>query len=236
MRSILFAFVVLAACGKGKPTNQDQPKAGSGSASAAAGSAEEAPDVALPPTTGTPPNKSKVVDAPTLQKLADMKFPSWTLKQMEVSEKAIIVRQTTASPPKMSVTVLIRSCVTAGKCLPMELDKWKADTDFNNILLGKLKDVKDTTMEIGSTDFAGQPMITSYVLGQAFNVDANGNSPGTYKYTYGLHYNDGTNSIQVIAGYGDMPLKTKEAMVSAIPRGDLEKAARAFMDAYTHAW
>jgi hypothetical protein len=234
VRSILFAFVLLAACGKGKPTNQDPPKpTGSGSASAAP---EEAPDVALPAMTGTPPNKAKVVDAATLQKLADMKFTGWTLKQMEVSEKAIIIRQTTASPPKMSVTTLIRSCATAGKCLPMEVDKWKADDEFNTMLLGKLKDTKDTTVEIGSTDFAGQPMITSYVLGQAFAVDANGNSPGTYKYTFGLHYNDGTNMIQVIAGYGDMPLKTKEAMAAAIPRADLDKAARAFMDVYTHNW
>jgi hypothetical protein len=79
-------------------------------------------------------------------------------------------------------------------------------------------------------------MIASFVLGQAFGLDAAGNSPGTYKYAYGLHYNDGTNTIQVIAGYSDLPLKTKEMMAQAIPREDLEKAARAFMDAYTHAW
>ena len=136
----------------------------------------------------------------------------------------------------MSVTLLIRPCGPTVECVPMDLAKWKADEKFSNTILGKLKDAKDTQFEIGSTDFAGQTMITSYVLGQAFNTDLNGNSPGTYKYAYGLHYNDGTNMIQVIAGYGDMPLKTKEAMTAAIPRADLEKAAHAFMDVYTHAW
>ena len=85
--------------------------------------------------------------------------------------------------------------------------------------------------------FGARGFLDALSAAAQFNaVDAEGNSPGTYKYAFGLHYNDGTNTIQVIAGYGDMPLKTKEDMVAAIPRSDLEKAARAFMDAYTHAW
>ena len=243
---ILLALALVAACGKGKPTNQDPAPTGSaGSAGSAvarsgSGSAETptaAPDVTLPASTGTPPNKAKALDAATLKKLMEMTFPGWTNKPMELTEKALIVRQVTATAPKLSVTVFARACaVDPTACLPMDPEKWKADAKFNDTLLGKLKGAPDTVFEVGATDLNGQQLVTSYVLGQSFQTDTSGNSPGTYKYAYGLHYNDGTNMIQVIAGYADMPLKTKEAMVQAIPRGDLEKAARAFLDAYTHAW
>ena len=238
---ILLAFALVAACGKGKPTTNDQPSGSAGSAVASGSAAVPenggaAPDVTLPTLTGTPPNKAKVLDEATLKKLAAITYPGWTLKPMQLSDKSMILRQTTASPPKMSVTIQARPCSESVACLPMDLAKWKDDPKFNETLLGALKDAKDTVKEITAADFNGQPMIASYVLGQAFGTDAAGNSPGTYKYAYGLYFNDGTNMIQVIAGYGDMPLKTKELMQQAIPREDLEKAARAFMEAYTHAW
>lgn len=231
-------LVAATACGKGKPTNQDQPKPGSGCNVVTSAPPEntQAPDVTLPAATGTPPNKDKAVGAETLKKLADMKFPGFDLKPMELSDKAMIVRQTTATSPKISATMLIRPCSETVICLPMEAEKWKADEKFTTHILGALKDAKDTVMEIGSTDFNGVTMISWYVLGQSFGKDAVGNSPGAFKYAYGLNWNDGVNMIQVAAGYSDMPLKTKELMVAAIPRSDLEKTARAFMDAYTHAW
>lgn len=241
---ILLALALVAACGKGKPTNQDQPPAGSAgsagsavaSGSAAAPTTGQAPDVALPPVTGTPPNKAKALDEATLKSLAALTYPGWTPKPMQLSDKSLIIRHTTASPPKMTVTIQVRPCSELAVCLPIDLAKWQADPKFNDALLGPLKDAKDTIKEVAMADFNGVPMISSFVLGQAFGLDANGNTPGSYKYAWGLYYNDGTNMIQVVAGYGDMPLKTKELMQQAIPREDLEKAARAFMDAFTHAW
>ena len=238
---ILLALALVAACGKGKPTNQDQPPVGSAGSAVASGSAaapanNQAPDVALPAVTGTPPNKAKALDEATLKSLAALTYPGWTLKPVQLSDKSMLVRQTTASPPKMTVMIQARPCSDVAVCLPIDLAKWQADEKFNTSLLGPLKDAKDTIKEIGLVDFNGVPMISSLVLGQAFGLDANGNTPGAYKYAWGLYYNDGTNMIQVVAAYGDMPLKTKELMQQAIPREDLEKAARAFMDAYTHAW
>ena len=62
--------------------------------------------------------------------------------------------------------------------------------------------------------------------------------PGGFSYTdaYFLYYNDGVNTIRVVAEYKDDPRETKEKMAEAVPKSDLENVARAFMDAYVHAW
>ena len=243
MRNVFLASVLfVVACGKGKPTQSSDDK-GSAAATAATGSgtasavapANEAPDVELPVGTQTPPAKSKGLDEAALTRLSDLKFNGFELKKMELNDKAMIVRHTTTTAPKLSVTMLIRPCSATVVCLPMDAEKWKADPKFMESTLGKL-DPKDTTVEITSTDFYGTPMIMTYVLGQSFKTDAAGNNPGTFKYAVGLYFNDGTNSIQAVAAYAGMPMKTKEMMGQAIPREDLEKSARAFMDTYTHAW
>ena len=58
---------------------------------------------------------------------------------------------------------------------------------------------------------------------------------GAFSNAYALYYNDNVNQIRVVSEYKD-DWQTREDLMRIAPREDLEKLARAFLDAYTHAW
>jgi hypothetical protein len=62
-----------------------------------------------------------------------------------------------------------------------------------------------------------------------------GNPIGAFSDAYALYYNDGVNQIRVVAEYKDDPT-TREDMLAIAPKEDLERLAKAFLAAYTHAW
>lgn len=239
MRTTLALLLLAAACGKGKPTQStDDKQPGSAAASGSAAQTNETPDVQLPSQTGQPPEKTTApLNEAQHDKLSDEQFPGWDRKLMEVNDKVALWRYTTKTAPKLSVLIMIRGCTDKTPCLPIDLEAWKKDTAFKEHIVGKeLVDKPDTHFELEQIDFNGAPMISTYVLGQSFAKDEAGNTPGTYKYAYGLFWNDGINSIQAVATYGDLPLKDPNDMVKAIPREHLEQSARAFMDHFSHAW
>ncbi|MFN0249781.1 MAG: hypothetical protein ACKV2T_23060 [Kofleriaceae bacterium] len=242
MRTAVFiALIALAGC----KTDKNKPATGSGSAgsgsagsgsSVAAGSAAGSNDVPkgatlkLPKGDGTPPKK-------TTQELLQADFERMAKLEFEGFEKAdrtsgpmFEVRLTTPRP-RLAVTVTATKC---SPCVPMDLEKWKARDDLKALLAPQLRDLPDTVFELGKADLNGQPVIFTYQLGYQSGQDENG-PVGAYSNAYALYFNDGMNQIRVVSEYKD-DWVTREDMQRIAPREDLEKLARAFLDAYTHAW
>ncbi|HTR49730.1 MAG TPA: hypothetical protein VMJ10_03420 [Kofleriaceae bacterium] len=223
------ALCVLAVGCKGKPTHEEPAAAETGSAPAP--HQPTAAELALPPETGTPPLKTtKPIDKPIFDKLGALKFPGFNLRPFNNGER-IVQRQETQTFPKLRAIIIIEPC--KGTCDPMDLAKWKDKPSLKSNLAPALQQAKDTVFEVGKTDLEGAPMIFTYQLGMARDPASGG---GAYSDMYILYYNDGVNQATVMAAYIDDPLPTKEALAKIAPKEDLEKVAKAFMDAYTHAW
>lgn len=242
-----FVFVALIAFAGCKTDKQSSPTTGSGSAgsgSAAAGSnatgsgsAAGSNDVGkgavlkLPKSDGTPPKKTtKAIEQADVDRLAKLDFEGFE-KTDRTGGKSFEVRLTTPRP-RLAVTVTIAACFD---CIPMELEKWQAKGDAMKVLLAEeLRSLPDTVFELGKADLNGQPVIFTYQLGYTSGADQNG-PVGAFSNAYALYYNDNVNQIRVVAEYKD-DWVAREDMVRIAPREDLEKLARAFLDAYTHAW
>lgn len=238
---VILSVISLAAC-KEKP--KTQPATGSGSAGSAvaetgsgsgsAGSATEpgpAPLV-LPKGDGTPPKKTTAkIDQAKVTELAKLEFPGFKT-DVRRTDGGLEVRHSTPRP-KISINVLVVPCFD---CLPMELDKWKAKEDsLKQLLPESLRTLKDTIWEVGATDLHGAPLIYTYHLGHNFSKDDQGNPTGEYGSAYALYHNDGINQIRVVANYADNPV-TREDLAAMANKNDLGILAKAFLDAYTHAW
>jgi len=224
----LLSLALAPAC-KGKPKHQEAPTnvetAGSAKGPVAA------PNLVLPHGPGTPPDKTtQPVDAKMLQKLAAMQFDGFLWKPGG-NDKSITIKQETETRPKIKASITISSC--NNDCLPMDLAKWKDKTeDLKEFLAPALKEANDTVFEVGETQLVGAKMIFTYQLGQSFKKEGG----GAYTDAYVLYYNDGINKIRVMAAYTDDPKMNKEDMAKDVPKEDLEKVAKAFVDVYTHAW
>jgi hypothetical protein len=144
------------------------------------------------------------------------------------------VRQLSESRPKLAATITIKPCFD---CLPMVLDTWKQRRDALELQVDeRLRDRPDTELDIGATQLAGAAAIFTYQAGYHASTDRNGNPAGVFTDAYALYYNDGTNEIRIVAEYKDDPAASKDAMVSAAPREQLDRLAHAFGDLYVHVW
>ncbi len=250
--SVLAAAACLAGC-KTDPKQAPAAQAGSGSGSAgsaggavagsairvappAAGSAGSGSDargpIALPRGTGAPPRKTTTkLAAADFGRLGALEFPGFKSKVREQKE-ALDVRHSTPRPT-IATTVTITPCFD---CPAMELAAWKAREASLRLLIGpELRDRPDTVWEMGQTELNGAPVIFTFQLGHHFGKDDNGNPTAAFSNAYALYFNDGTNQIRVVTEYKDDPV-AREDLALVAPREDLEKVARAFLDAYTHAW
>ena len=135
--------------------------------------------------------------------------------------------------PTIATTITITPCFD---CPAMELAAWKAREASLRLLIGpELRDRPDTVWEMGQTELNGAPVIFTFQLGHHFGKDDNGNPTAAFANAYALYFNDGTNQIRVVTEYKDDPV-AREDLTLVAPREDLEKVARAFLDAYTQAW
>jgi hypothetical protein len=250
MRTSLFlSLCALAAC-KGRPKHQPAP------ANAQTGSnngAPPAPDLVLPHSDGSPikPTTAKL-DAATLDKLQGMTFQGFNSVPhgLGADHGMMEVQQRTRDRPTIWAVITVAPCAENSvmvSCLPMDLGKWENEprySELKNIMPPELRAQPDTIFEVGTADVAGTKMIFSYQLGQttshpsAPNAPGSAFNPGGFAFTdaYFLYYNDGINTIRVVAEYKDDPKTSKDEMAQVAPKGDLENVAKAFMDAYTHAW
>jgi hypothetical protein len=230
---VRIAVVVALAIGcKGKPTVQEPPPAATGSAKPAPGPGVSESD--LPQGPGTPPNKSSPYNKMRGQKLSELAFPKFETRVRGLTDKLLDVRYLTEPRPKVAVTITVQPCFS---CLPMDVDKWKENVDGLKLLVQpELRDRPDTDFDVGQTDLHGAPMIYTFQAGYLVGQDKSNNPVGAYTDAYALYYNDGITQIRVVAEYKDDPPGSKDQMLATVPRASLEKVAKAFADAYTHAW
>lgn len=189
----------------------------------------------LPKGDSSPPNKTTApLSKPVIDKLSALEYEGFTKTVRTATDKSVDLRYHTKERPRLSVDVTVAACFD---CEPMELDKWKAKERALKVGLGSedLFKRSDTVFELGTTELNGAPVIFAYVLGHGFENDDLGQPSGDYAHSYTLYFNDGINQLRVAAKYSDDPL-TREKMVELAPREDLEKIAKAFLDAFTHAW
>ena len=229
---------------KGKPTTHAATGSGSsadvGSASMGAlipqKGSDIAPDIVLPHSDGSPPVKTTApLTADKLKTLSDLQFPGFLRDPRSVTDTSLEISHKTDSRPRMMATVTISACGSG--CTPMDLAPWKAQAvDLQAKTLGALASTPDAVFEIGSTEVNGAKAIFTTELAQNLVKDENGNMTGSYLYGYNLYFNDGVNQIKVAAEFKDDPMNAKEDMVKQIPRADLEKVAKSFVDIYTHRW
>jgi len=208
---------------------------GSGSSAPTAGSASESHPIVLPKGDGTPPKKSAgKFDQAMSTRLAALDFPGFKKEVRFEGDHVLEVRHTTIDRPKIGIQINVGACVD---CPTMDLDKWKARAPSMKALFPKeLQTRSDSIWDLDKTDINGQPMIYVYQFGHQLGTDEQGHPSSTvYANAYFLYYNDGTNQIRVVAEYKDDPVSRAD-LERLAPRQDLEKLAKAFMDALTHAW
>jgi hypothetical protein len=240
VRNAIVLLAVLLACGC-KDKKSQQANNGSGTSGAmradAGGGGAALPGqhtITLPKLKGTPPNKSKALDAKKSEELSKLDFDGFNKEVRVASDIGIDVRYLTKERPAIMVTINASKCFD---CIPMELDKWKAKEAALRVLIGTdLKDVKDTLFEMGATDITKTPYIWQYHVGYNVNPDPATGLAGAYGTAYAIHYNDGVNMIRVVAEYKDDTPKSREDMVNLTPKEDLEQIDKAFMDVFVHAW
>lgn len=206
---------------------------GSGSGSADSTTASTKPDpITLPKGDGTPAKKTaKALTPEEFEKLAAIEYPGFE-KVLLNKGNGVDVRHLTQRP-RLATTVTITPCFD---CVPMELDKWKAkEASLKGLLPDELRSLPDTIWEMGKIDVSGTPAVFTYQFAKSDGKDDMGNPTGAFSNAYALYYNDGNNQIRVVAEYKDDPA-TREQMLEIAPKEDLERLAKAFLDAYTHAW
>lgn len=232
--SLLALTSSLAGC-KDKPKRREPPpNVGSAAATGSgSGAMKPAPDLILPRADGTPPKKTeKPHTKADYEKLAALEYQGFAKQTRTVGDKVFEVRHLTKDFPRLWATVTIQHCLD---CLPMELDKWKAKEQDLRVLLGDLKDVKEgVEFEVGQTELYGQPVMYTYQVGMG-NKPGEGGGETTFTNAYIAYYNDGVNSIRVIAEYKDDPAPVDQ-MKKMAPKEDLRALALSFVDVYTHAW
>jgi hypothetical protein len=210
---VRFAMLLLVLACKDQ-AKTETPKPGSASAIVAA-------PAATPPVKTTAP-----IDAAKAQQLAQRDFEGFTKDVRFADDRGADLRYVSKARPTVAIGVRVAKCFD---CLPMQEGPWKAKADaLRYTIAPELKDREDTIWETGVTDIAGATYAWTYFAGFA------GASYGT---AYAMYFNDGVNMIRVVAEYsdGDIP-KSRDAMVAATPKQSLEQHAKAFMDAFVHAW
>lgn len=225
MRVVLLLVLALACKDK---TKAEAPRVGSASAVATEPAASSP---RLPKLVGTPPVKAGPLDAARITKLSKRDFEGWTRDVRLADERGLEVRYRSTSRPSLTITVLASPCFD---CLPMQEAQWTRKSDaLRSLIAPELRDHEDTTWEMGTTEIAGTPYIwTHHVAYVAPDARGMGGAFGT---AYTLFFNDGTNMIRVMVEYTD-DAPSRDAMLRAAPKRDLEQAAKAFIDQFVHFW
>lgn len=235
MRELIVVLGLIATGCKDK-TTAEQPKPGSASAAAAADAAPIAQNtLRLPKPAGTPPVKTT---APMVrakaEKLTAIDFEGFRKDVRIADDRGIDIRYFTNARPRIMVSVNASKCFD---CIPMQADAWKAKAESLKVIIApELREHPDTVFAQGMTDIAGTPYAWTYHVAHAVTVDASQNVSGGFGTAYALYYNDGVNMIRVVAEYKDDIPRSREAMITATPREDLEAIAKAFMDRFVHSW
>jgi hypothetical protein len=189
----------------------------------------------LPKSSRSAPIKTtRPLEKARYEEMSSLDYPGWAKEVRYLGEEALEVRYRTEARPNLSVTIAASPCFD---CIPLELPRWKAkEAALRNLLPPELRERKDTVFEIGEVKLASAPVIYTYQLAHGYLPDGDQQRQGPYSNAYVAYYNDGINQIRVIAQYADDPVATRDELMNLAPKGDLQRIALAFLDAYTHAW
>jgi hypothetical protein len=178
---------------------------------------------ALRPLSGKPPNKTtQPVTRELLTKLSALDMTQFGARVTKLDDSFLQVEYGRTLPPLL-VTVTIQDCL---RCLPMELARWRAETDALRIVIPPdLRDRADTLFELTQLSLGGAPVIATYHL--AFAGDT-----GSHAVT--VYHTDGINQIRVTAAYAGVA-ETRDAL-AGVTRRELEVVALAALDLYAQAW
>lgn len=126
----------------------------------------------------------------------------------------------------IAVGVVVQPCM---RCEPMQLDRWRAETDALRITLPPdLRERSDATFEVTQVSLAGTPAIATYQL-----VHVAGDKP-QFDEAVTVYFNDGVNQLRVIARFaGPPPSKIDD---DGIERRELEQLATAVLDRFAQSW
>ncbi len=217
MRKLLLVAVI--SCGDSKPPSVPPIQTPGTAAVVGSGSGSST-------QAGKPPRKTTApITRATLDKLAALAIPDYTSKVRKLDDSFLDLE---LEKPKLRVTVTVQPCL---RCLPMEVDRWRAETDALRVTIPPdLRDRSDTTFEIAQVALGGAPVIATYQLGYAASV---GNAASA-SHAVTLYLADGINQIRVICAYAGAT-DTRDALTS-VTRAELTTAALAVLDLYTQAW
>jgi hypothetical protein len=242
-------FVVPAiGCGKSNPPPQEVP-ADVASATAAPpvkgdqghlvkqGNPQFAPDITLPKGTGAPPVKTtEPMPAAKQAALAQIEFAGFKRTVKLDQPGKLVVAHMTASRPHLQVTAIFEPCGGVVLC-PKDLDEWrsKGSDVLEEFVAAPLRG-SDLTFELEAVTMNNTPVVGSYQLNLHSGIDANGNPYGTATNAYVTRYNDGVNSVTVVAEYRDDLPRTVAGLGGYAPRATLKEMATRFIDFYTQNW
>ena len=231
MRSLALALVV--ACGD-KPPASVAPTPGSVAPPAIDAAVAEpvtpALRFALRPLSGKPPKKTmQPVTRELLARLSTLEMMQFGTRVTKLDDSFLQVEHGRTLPP-LQVTVTVQDCL---RCLPMEVARWRAETDALRIVIPPdLRDRADTLFEISQLSLGGAPVIATYHLAFAAERGADGRGDASHAVT--AYYTDGINQIRVIAAYAGAA-DTRDAL-AGVSRRELEAVALATLDLYAQAW
>ncbi len=226
VRSVI--LTALIACGGDK-----QPPGGSGVAPipiatpSVIDAGEPATRFPIPKRSGKPPVKTThPLDRDRLTKLSVTELGGFVTRLEKLDDGFLAVEHTL---PPFRIEVAIQPCL---RCLPMELDRWRAEADTLRIVIPPdLRDRSDTAFEVGQVSLSGAPVMLTYQLAYAADNDV----PAIGSHAVTLYYADGVNQIRVIAAFAGA-IESREALLAAATRAELEALALAALDRYVQAW
>ncbi len=166
---------------------------------------------------GKPPVKTTTpIGREQLTRLSGIELTGLTPRVRKLDDAFLDLEYTLALPIVVGVTV--QPCF---RCVPMQLDKWRAETDALRVTVPpELRDRSEgTSFEVMASALGGSIVIATYQLTSV---------PGPFDQAATVYFNDGVNQLRVIARSAG-----KEGDVE---RRELEQLALAVLDRFAQSW
>ncbi len=214
MRSVL--LIALIACGDKRQADPVTPSGSSVAPSLPPDATIEPSRIALRAGGKAPVKTTKPIGREQLTKLAGLELAGLTPRVRKLDDTFLDLEYTLALPIVVGVTV--QPCL---RCLPMQLDKWRAETDALRVTVPpELRDRSDgTSFDVMSSALGGAIVVATYQLTIL---------PNAFDQAITAYFNDGVNQLRVIA--------RSVGKDGDIERRELEQLAFAVLDRFAQSW
>ena len=209
-------LILLFACGDKRQADPVTPSGSSTVVVAPEAAVVEPSRIALR-AGGKPPVKTTTpIGRAQLTKLATLELAGLTPRVRKLDDAFLDLEYTLALPIVVGVTV--QPCL---RCIPMQLDKWRAETDALRVTVPpELRDRSEgTSFEVTSSALGGAIVVATYQLASV---------PGPFDQAVTVYFNDGVNQLRIIA--------RSVGKDGDVERRELEQLALAVLDRYAQSW